>query len=371
MKYRIMVVEDSFGVAEATKAILSMSGYDVDNVTNGKEALKLLEKRVPHLILSDIMMPIMDGLTFYEEFRKNPAWNQIPFIFLTARSQREDVRKAKKMGADDYIIKPFSAEDLLAVVEGKLHRMASLVTASRQQVQDFRHEVINTLSHEMRTPLTKIQGYVELVMRKLYDNEGQLDTFMEQIRDGGDRLNQIVEDFLKIMRLEISTKDNTYEQNMTFCDARNFIISLKDYVIQEAMHEGITVHFSLDEDETAMIFASEQDITEALYQLINNAVKFSQKGGKVDVRLIKSPEEVIFEVQDYGIGINPENIPFIFEKFYQSDRSEQEQKGIGLGLAIVDLVVRKNKGQIRVDSKLHQGSMFSMSFPLVNSIDMG
>lgn len=136
----IMVVDDHPAVIEVVRVILEKEGYQVWTATNGQHALERLEaalarrrqrsdfdgetKYLPDLILSDIIMPVMDGYEFYEETRANPYLNHIPFVFLTAKQEDEDVRFGKELGADDYLIKPIESDDLLASVRGKLRRVS-------------------------------------------------------------------------------------------------------------------------------------------------------------------------------------------------------------------------------------------------------
>ena len=131
----ILVVDDNLEFLSGVELTLSMEGYQVWTATNGQEALYKLENasqgkakekatqdRLPDLILADIMMPLMDGHNFFERVAANPHLNHIPFIFLTAKSSQEDIRHGKELGVDDYLTKPFSPEDLLATIRGKLKR---------------------------------------------------------------------------------------------------------------------------------------------------------------------------------------------------------------------------------------------------------
>ena len=131
----IMVIDDNLEFLKAIQLTLEMEGYRVITAPNGQAALDKLQagfkaqvqkpallKRLPDLILADIMMPLMDGYNFFERVRANPYLNHIPVVFITAKSSREEVRHGKELGADDYLTKPFSPEDLLAVVRGKLKR---------------------------------------------------------------------------------------------------------------------------------------------------------------------------------------------------------------------------------------------------------
>jgi CheY-like chemotaxis protein len=125
----ILVVDDYPAFLDMIETTLQAEGYDVWTATNGQDALDrlLAEYRdgnhVPDVILADIMMPVMDGYSFYEHVRGNPYLNHIPFIFLTAKAQVEDIRQGKELGADDYLCKPCTVEDLLSSVRGKLERM--------------------------------------------------------------------------------------------------------------------------------------------------------------------------------------------------------------------------------------------------------
>lgn len=139
----ILVVDDNLEFLSGVELTLTMEGYHVWTATNGQEALYKLEAaspgkargedsppRLPDLILADIMMPLMDGHNFYERVLANPHLNHIPFIFLTAKSSPEDIRQGKELGADDYLTKPFSPEDLLASIRGKLRRVEQQHTLS-------------------------------------------------------------------------------------------------------------------------------------------------------------------------------------------------------------------------------------------------
>jgi len=138
----ILAVDDYPAFLDMIETTLQAEGYHVWTATNGQDALDrlLVEYRqqdlVPDLILADIMMPVMDGYTFYEHVRGNPYLNHIPFIFLTAKAKAEDIRQGKELGADDYLCKPCSVDDLLASVRGKLQRIRQQRELTTQIVGD-------------------------------------------------------------------------------------------------------------------------------------------------------------------------------------------------------------------------------------------
>jgi DNA-binding response OmpR family regulator len=129
MKEMILVVEDNPDMTATLKLALEMEGYQVLNAANGLEALRILERVTPDLIVADIMMPRMNGYELYEATHQDERWLSIPFIFLTAKTGKEDIRLGKEMGADDYLVKPVEKEDLIAAIRGKLKRVKELKAA--------------------------------------------------------------------------------------------------------------------------------------------------------------------------------------------------------------------------------------------------
>ena len=132
----ILVADDQQAILENIKIILEVNDYQVLTATNGLEALELMKEHRVDLILADIAMPKMNGYQLYEKVRENANWNAIPFIFVTARALDSDVRYGKELGVDDYLIKPFQPEDLIAIVQGKLKRadqLSQYVHSSTQQ----------------------------------------------------------------------------------------------------------------------------------------------------------------------------------------------------------------------------------------------
>ncbi len=135
MKEMILVVEDNPDMTSALKLALEMEGYQVLTAADGLEALRILERVTPDLILADIMMPRMDGYELYQATHQDERWLSIPFIFLTAKTDKEDIRLGKEMGADDYLVKPVEKEDLIAAIRGKLKRVTELKAAAQEGLE--------------------------------------------------------------------------------------------------------------------------------------------------------------------------------------------------------------------------------------------
>ena len=155
-KIKILVVEDEPGIRNGVADLLQIQGFSVMTATNGVEALSMMDEEVPDLIVADIMMPEMNGYQFYQRVRSNSEWLWVPFIFLSAKGEGEDVRFGKELGVEDYLIKPFNAEDLLAAVLGCLKRFHQL--AESRQGEAHHHSVVK---------VREKQDYIKLTRREL------------------------------------------------------------------------------------------------------------------------------------------------------------------------------------------------------------
>lgn len=157
----ILIVEDNPILREGLQEMLELEGFQVFTAANGREALDEMENLIPDLILSDIAMPVMDGYDFFYTVREHPKWVTIPFVFLTARGEREDVLAGKDMGAEDYLIKPVTHEDLVTVVNSRLERSHQLHVAQLQLAYETSLAVLAN-AIEVRDQYTR--GHVERVM---------------------------------------------------------------------------------------------------------------------------------------------------------------------------------------------------------------
>ena len=168
--------------------------------------MSLLLSNRPDLIISDVMIPGMSGFDLYEEVRKQADLGQIPFIFLTAKGQRADVRRGMGLGADDYLTKPFEPGELLTAVQVRLARSAETQAAIDSAAGEFKSAIVQTLTHEFRTPLALVVGYTDLLQEIGQQmDEGAFQTTLHGLHEGAQRLVNLVEDFLMLTRLNSGT----------------------------------------------------------------------------------------------------------------------------------------------------------------------
>ena len=367
-KEYILVVEDNAIMLDGIKDILSIAGYQVVTAMDGEEGLGLMESRRPDLIVSDIMMPRMDGYQFFSAVRATPKWIGIPFIFLTAKDQRIDVRLGKQLGADDYLTKPFEPEDLLVAVEAKLERAATLQAATEAEMSRLKQNILNTLSHEFRTPLTYIRGYLDLILEEGSDrlSVDELRGFLQRVRRGSDRLRRLVDDFMFLVMLETGEAATVFNwEKIYFTGLR----SLVEIVVQQKIGVARQRDVKLDLDLSATLPGTVlhvEFVRDALERLLDNAIKFvPEENGRVSILATADTEWIYITIQDNGVGIPPEEIPNLFKRLHQINRDLLEQPGIGAGLAIVKAIAELHGGRINVESQVDQGSAFTLILPIV------
>jgi Signal transduction histidine kinase len=368
----ILVVDDHEPLLAAIKVILESQGYEVSTATDGLEALKVMEQVNPDLIIADVMMPRMDGFALYEAVRARPEGVTIPFIFLTARTEKEDRLKGKGMGAEDYITKPFDPQELLVVVESRLGRARAIQEASEARFEQLKQQIASVLGHELRTPLTYVRGYTELALEQVQEipasPEG-LQNFLEGIRKGADRLNRLVEDLLLIV--QIDTGRIAEEFNMMACTypaLEALIDSTVHQYRQYAREQGVELTLVIG-SPLPPVRLCEHLFANALGRLIDNGIKFSQlkrnREKRVTVSASRTEEWVEVTVEDKGVGIPADELPHLFERFRQIGRERMEQQGAGLGLAIARELIRLHGGDIVVESQYGQGSRFTIRLPVL------
>ncbi len=366
---QILVVEDHAPLRAAIQMLLEREGYRVTTAADGNDGILAMTAVLPDLIVADIGMPGMNGYEFYESVRAKPAWNTIPFVFLTARAEREDILKGKSLGAEEYLTKPLDPEELLVVVRARLARSESIRVNMEAELDVLKSHIVAALSHELRTPLTWIMAYTELVVQYVRDlPPEQLQEFLSHVMEGGERITRLADDLLLLIRLDEGQLAQNFQQ---VAEVRNDLRAILDDAVlpyeKRCSERDLTLRLEVDEHLPA-VRINEEIFIDALGRLVDNAIKFTREPGKaVTVQARAVEEGVEIRVIDEGTGIASEEVPHLFQRFRQIDRDKVEQQGVGLGLAIAQGLARLHGGEIEAESVLGVGSTFTMRLPAAGS----
>jgi two-component system phosphate regulon sensor histidine kinase PhoR len=228
-----------------------------------------------------------------------------------------------------------------------------------RRLENIRREFVANVSHELKTPITSIKGFVETLLDGAINDPEEANRFLQIVAKHADRLNAIIDDLLTLSRLEQGDKE---EMEMQRAGLAGLMNSSVEVCAHRAKLKNISIKIECPDDLSASV--NPPLIEQALINLIGNAVKYSQEGKTVTVRAIEDPDGVTLSVSDQGYGIASEHLERLFERFYRVDKGRSRQEGgTGLGLAIVKHIAQAHGGAVSVDSRFGEGSTFSIFLP--------
>lgn len=292
-------------------------------------------------------------------------------LFLTVRIAKRITRPLTEIIQASSEIKSGNYDKEIIVREdnelGELGRTLNAMSAKLKddikqlnKVQEIRKDFVANASHELRTPISSVRGYIETLLDGAYHDEEVSKKFLERAHSNILRLENIVNDMLDLSRLEsrdqsLSLRYFNVEQSL-----RNIVADFEEVARRKNLDLACTVNLPLD----FKFIADPYQFDKAVLNLVENAVKYTEKG-RVDVRAKFENKKLVVEVEDTGNGIKQEDTERIFERFYRVDRGRsREQGGSGLGLAIVKHVMEIHKGTVRLESEVGKGSRFILTFPV-------
>ena len=356
------MIEDEFSIRENIVELLEIEDFEVLSAENGRVGFQRANEHLPDLILCDVMMPELDGYAVLNALRSNPTTATIPFIFLTAKAEHTDLRRGMGLGADDYLTKPCSAEELLEAVKTRLKKQEIFEKQSQLKLDELRRSITHSLPHELRTPLNGILGNTELLLLELEDLDAdEMRKMLEDIRTSGRRLNRLILNFLLYADLELIATNNQRIQALQ----KSSVSSAESLILESAKEQAGQFDRESDlqlklQDSPVQMAATR--LAKLVEELANNAFKFSEPGTPVCVKTEVENDRFILSVIDKGRGMTPEQIQQMGAHL-QFERKLYEQQGSGLGLSIVGRLVELHGGKLTVESEPHQQTVVRVELP--------
>ncbi|MBI2924163.1 MAG: hybrid sensor histidine kinase/response regulator [Verrucomicrobia bacterium] len=356
-KARILVVDDITKNLQVVGTMLRNAGYEVMPTTSGAQALERVRAQAPDLVLLDLMMPEMDGLEVCRRLKADPATQQLPIIFLTASNEMEHLVKGFEVGAVDYVTKPFNPPELLARV--RTHIELKQARQRLREMNDEKNEFMGIVAHDLRSPLTAIQGFAEMMQEDAEMDRAETQEFAGRIRETAKRMTEMVQNLLDANRIE----RGEMKVNLAPTDLSALLSSVVAAYRPRATAKQQRIHF---EDAAGPVTVSvDPSITvQVLENLVSNAVKYSPAGKNIFVRLTRLSQVARCEVQDEGPGLSADDQKKLFGKFARlSAKPTGGEHATGLGLSIVKKMVEAMNGRVWCESELGKGATFVVEFP--------
>ena len=385
---RILLVDDEEAVVATLRGVLELDGYDVTATTSGNDALDLIRAEHFDVVLTDLRIDDYEGTELLHEL--NESDSDTSAIVLTGFGSLASAIGVLREGAYDYLLKPCDVLELRTTVSRAIER-TRLAIELRQRMRDLEHanetnralnlelearidvataelrqqiklrdEFISTVSHDLKSPLTFIKGMASLRRRRALpvpENQPLVDA-LEQIEASAGRMAQQLDELVDASRLQAGTTVELRRQRID-------LLALARKAVGERQQTSERHLFSVSADLSELIGTWDGvRLGRVVDNLLDNAIKYSPRGGTVEVSVRSEAGSAILSVSDRGEGIPAADLPYIFERFRRGGNVEGRIPGTGIGLAGVHRIIELHNGTISVDSRIGEGTTFTIRLPL-------
>ena len=343
-----LVIEDDELIRGNVGDILELEGYAVESAADGLLGLRAAQHALPDLIICDINMPGLDGYGVLQVLRRDPLTATIPFIFLTARVSRNDLRHGMELGANDYVTKPFTSRELLAAIEARLAHQDAVTRQFQAKLDALRDNLTLMMPHELRTPLFGILAGADFLKDRWQQMErAEINHLLDIVVASGERLAHLVENhalYAELLRRPVGFWDTlkVYTPN-----ARAVLATAAR---DAAASADRAADLSVTGPDIGGLPVLDQHLRKIVTELVGNACKFSPAGTPVSVEWqARPPAGLSVSITDQGRGLTPGQIADI-GAYQQFERRLYEQQGAGLGLTLVRLLAEVYGGSVHIES---------------------
>jgi len=360
---RILVIDDEADMRELLTTLLQRDGYTVSETASGQPGIERARAEPPDLVLCDVALPDISGYDVLRGLRSAPETANVPVVLITGLADLQGMREGMKLGADDYVPKPFNAEELLALVAHRLSKTEKLRQDAEEKARKLRSHISLMLPHELLSSLSGIIGLSDL----LRDDAATLkpeetSAIGRDIQQAGERLHRLIRNFLIYSQLELLKVDPARLEALRHTPPSSLQKVLAEHVerVAEQHHRRADLTVNCVAADVAI---SEPNLGKLCEELLDNAFRFSAAGTPVTVAARVTGRRVWLTVADEGSGIAAE----IQQRLRRADQFERlfyEQKSTGLGLAIAIRLAELHEGRLIIQSQPGTGTSVLVELPL-------
>ncbi len=361
---RVLVIEDEEYLCDNVAAILQFEGFELITATDGMQGIALARRHLPDLIICDIMMPGMDGYQVLQTLRGDPLTSTIPFIFLTAKTGREQLRQGMVLGADDYLTKPFQPEELIASVKARLERQRRFEEETRVAMQEIQLGISLALPPELDAPLNNVLGIAgRLIDRAAELTPQEIEAASVSILEATHHLHREIENYLLFAQLEILR----FDPARVILLRKNTLQTPGAVIESTARRVAAQQHREADlslETHDVPVQVTQDNLRKIVEELLDNALKFSPPGMPVRVYTRTEAGGYVLHVEDRGPGIPPEVMERLHAPTGFRARLASLRQHPGLGLVVVQHLVDAHGGRLAIASTAGGGTYVQVALPL-------
>ena len=365
-EYKILIVDDVMSNVLLLKVLLTNEKFNIVTASNGNQALDQVKKENPDLILLDVMMPDMSGFGVSQKLKADPEAAHIPIIFLTALNSTADIVKGFQVGGNDFISKPFNKEELIIRVSHQISLVAAkrIIEAKTEELKKTiigRDKLYSVIAHDLRSPMGSIKMVLNMLIlslpkEKIGEDMYELLTMANQTTED---VFSLLDNLLKWTKSQIGKLKVVYQD----IDMVEVVEGVGEIF---AMVAGLkNIRLRIESPECQAVHADIDMIKTVIRNLISNAIKFSNEGSEVLIKVEESDGMSVVSVKDSGCGIDEESQKkLLHTDTHFSTFGTNNEEGSGLGLLLCQDFVVKNGGKLWFTSVKDEGSTFYFSIPL-------
>ena len=363
--YKILIVDDVVSNVLLLKILLTNEKFQVCTANNGRTCIEMAKKEHPDLILLDVMMPDINGFDTAVVLKKDEETKDIPIIFLTALNTPQDLVHGFKVGASDFLTKPFNKEELVMRVTQQISLVAAKRIIEKQNAElkatlSNRDKMYSVIAHDLRSPMASIRMVLNLVVQSAsVETVGpELYMLLDQANRESEEVHDLLDNLLKWTKSQTG-RLSVVLQELDLNDIVPGVVEIFDVIAQ-------TKHITLElkkTDAPLKVTADNDMLKTVLRNFMSNAVKFSPENSTIQIIMANEGDFARVSVKDQGVGIAADRLGSIFHKG-ETTYGTGGEEGSGLGLQLCQDFARKNGGDCYVESVEGEGSTFSFTVPL-------